>query len=182
MVLAAAMAHILAQVGMTLAFVMVLFAPAVGAQDGGGSVSLTIVASDDCTEGTFCFEVTSGSLDDIDAGSEATVTFRNEGGTEHNLYVARQSDAASDHTNTPASAAIANSSDLQSGEEETVTFTVPSDASGLYFWCDVAGHESLGMWLETSFDEPAGGDGPVPVWVALLALVVAVGAWGRSRR
>lgn len=136
-------------IALTITLAALLTAPLAAAQ--GGTTELTIVApqSSDCSDGkTYCFEVTEGSLSDISPGDEVTVTFKNEGQTVHNLYVTQSSNADPNNEDTSGDAAIASTEDLDQGEEATITFTAPED--GTYFWCDVTGHEQMGMWLETS--------------------------------
>ena len=88
-------------------------------------------------------------------------------------------------SDTPAADAVAHTDDaVAGGASDTVTFAVPSGTSKLYYWCDVSGHEELGMWGEIPVQAAAGdgdddgeGDGngsPVPVYVALGAILCAV--------
>lgn len=59
------------------------------ATDTATEVHLTAVAKEDgCAEdAAFCYEVTEGSLDEIEPGSHVTVTFENHGEAEHELMV-----------------------------------------------------------------------------------------------
>lgn len=118
-----------------------------------GTDHLTIVAKDSgCASGeSFCFEVTEGSLANVSAGDEVEITFKNEGSSVHNLYVAELSDADPDRKDTPEDVAIASTDDLDGGEETTLSFTAPDGADGLYLWCDVSGHEQLGMWTDAPY-------------------------------
>lgn len=66
-----------------------------------------------------------------------------------------------------------------------MSFTVPDDADGLYFWCNLEGHEARGMWIEAPLR--AAGDEPLEDawWVALAgvgALGLAGAGWVYRRR
>lgn len=136
-----------------LALLVPLAAPASG---HAGATKITIEASEDCQDRTYCFEVTEGSVADIEAGSEINVTFVNpsDNTIDHNLHVAGLS-AASQDRNTDASAAEANTATLAPGEQESFELFVPQSFEGAYLWCAVAGHESQGMYLEVPFGEQA---------------------------
>lgn len=159
---------------------LLLIAPTASA----ASVSLTIVAKENCADSSFCFEVTQGDAASVSPGDEVTVTFQNDGSSAHNLYVAAQDDADVGG-DTPESAAIQNTDEVPSGNSTTVTFTAPSDASGVYYWCDVAGHEQLGMYLNQGYAGGNGGDGgdsPMPAWTMLVAFAAVGLALARRRR
>lgn len=100
-----------------------------------------------------CYRVAEGSLDGFEQGMRVHVTLENVGSAPHNVYVTTSSQADSNHVDTPASAAINNSATIDPGATTNMTFEVPTDADGLYFWCDVDTHEVLGMWLNTSVAE-----------------------------
>lgn len=107
-----------------------------------------------------CFRVTNGSLDAFVQGMRVHVMLENVGDNPHNIYVTTSDQADGNNVDTPADAAINNSDTIDPGQSTNLTFTVPEDASGLYFWCDVGGHETLGMWLEASVEEaPEAGNG-----------------------
>lgn len=111
-----------------------------------------------------CFRVTNGSLDGFVQGMRVHVMLENVGDNPHNVYVTTSDEADENNVDTPADAAINNSDTIDPGESTNLTFTVPGDASGLYFWCDVDGHETLGMWLDASVssapaDDEDGTDG-----------------------
>lgn len=129
----------------------------------GGAHDLVVVASEDgCPDGrAFCFEITEGSLSDVGPGDEVTITLKNEGSSLHNLYVTRlsQADPGGD---TPSEAAFAETEDLDRDEQGEISFTVPESAEGIYLWCEVSGHEQLGMYTEAPFQAdvaPSSGDG-----------------------
>lgn len=163
---------------------MLLVAPTASA----ASVSLTIVAQESCSDSTYCFEVTQGDVTSIQPGDDVTVTFENDGASAsvHNFYVAAQGDADVGG-NTAESAAIANTTDVEPGDSTTVSFTAPSDASGLYFWCDVAGHEALGMYINQAYAGGNGGDGDggdssMPAWTMVVAFAAVSLALARRTR
>lgn len=138
------------------------------------AVDLTIEARDaNCPgEEAYCFIVT-GDLDDVEGGATVNVTFRNAGRIEHELSAAllENADVGGD---TPKSAAFFEIDPIDAGEEETGSFVVPEDAGGIYLWCDVAGHEQLGMYTEAEFEGAGDNGAPLGVWPALVAVGVAV--------
>lgn len=128
-----------------------------GAQALPADKHLTLEADDgeSCTsdQKVDCFRVTNGSLDGFVQGMRVHVMLENVGDNPHNLYVTTSDQADGNNVDTPADAAINNSDTLDPGQSTNLTFTVPEDASGLYFWCDIDGHETLGMWLNASVEE-----------------------------
>lgn len=170
-----------------------------GAQEG--TDQMTVVAHESGCEGDrdFCFEVTEGDPGELSAGDEVEVTLRNpsENPSSHNLYVTTPDQADEEDRDTPEDAAIENTTTVEPGAETTMTFTVPDDADGLYWWCEISGHESLGMWLESAVASGEGGadgqdgadgdtsgnDSPLPAGLALVALAgVALAAGVRRAR
>lgn len=158
-----------------------LASPLVGtASAHGGTDSVTIEARDSgCSGSQYCYVVTEGSLANATAGEQVEIVFKNAGSIEHNLHVTTLSQADDANENTAGSAAFANTTNIESGNQTTLQFMVPSGANGLYLWCDVSGHEGLGMYKEVSFGgggAPADGtDGgqngsPFPTIPVLLAL------------
>lgn len=157
----------------------------------GGDHQLTISAKEDgCPAGqTFCFEITAGSVTDLSAGDQVSITLRNDGQGLHNLYVTTMDERDASHRDTAATGTLAKSDDLDGGERSEISFTVPASGSGLYFWCDVSGHEQLGMWMEvpTSSGSGRGGAGdeqngsPGPAGILLIGLL-ALGALTMRRR
>lgn len=148
-----------------------------------------------------CFLVVEGELDGLVPGEVVDVTLRSAGNAPHNVFVTTSDQATEDPRDTPASAAFASSETAGPGEEVNFAFTVPTDAEGLYLWCDVGNHETLGMYLtasiagaapETGGDEtddagngtgagnetgptdPQGEDIPLPPLITLFALLAAV--------
>lgn len=135
-----------------------LAAPA-GGHAGGDEV--TILASEDCPDRTYCYEVTNGDLSDVSGGDTLEITFGNpaENDLNHNLHVALLSDADVGG-DTDASQAYANTTDIEPGETTNLTAQVPSGADGVYLWCTVGVHESQGMYREvTTGSDATGGDG-----------------------
>jgi len=111
---------------------------------------------------TDCYRLTEGSLDGFEQGMDVHVKLENVGSTGHNLFVTEQANADENNLDTSADDAINGTSTVPEGETRNLTFTIPSDAEGLYFWCDVQTHEAGGMWLEASVaeaSEDSGNDG-----------------------
>lgn len=137
------------------------------AADGGGDgtdgnatppadVNVTIEARQSgCPEGrTWCLEVTEGNLTAMDPGLRVNATFVNPAGNlGHSLYFAAHEKADEDHADTPSSAAFARIETIPGGQQASTTFTVPSNATRIYAWCDESGHEGQGMYLH----EPSAG-------------------------
>lgn len=138
-------------------------------------------------ERTYCYEIEEGSLDAIAPGSSVEITLVNEGEIEHELAVAPLEAADPDREQTSESDSIGEIPPIEPGERETATFEIPENATGVYLWCDIGAHESLGMWLAQSFSEDtAGADGtengaPAPLAGTVLALSTAA-AVRRARR
>jgi len=63
-------------------------------------------------------------------GQSVTVTLKNVGSLQHNLYI---------------DAINATSEMVDPGKSADFTFTAPSQAGSYDFWCTVAGHKELGM-------------------------------------
>lgn len=154
-----------------IATLSLLVTPTALAQD---SVEITLTAPEDCPDTVYCFEVTEGSIADISAGDEVTVTFVNDDNLPHDVHVTEieNADVGGD---TDAGEAIANTPDVEGGEEETLTFEAPVDGDSLYIWCDQVGHEEGGMNLE-------GGQNGAPLpGLPALALVAIAAAFIRRR-
>lgn len=154
------------------------------AAGNGQTHEVTVVAREDgCPDGkTFCFEVTEGDLSSLTPGDKVNVTFQNEGSLGHELYFARTADADSSHEDTGEDAAFARIEETSPGASKQKTIRIPTDADGLYIWCDVSGHESQGMWESITLASSDGGgtstDGdqqgsPLGLWIAAVGLVGA---------
>lgn len=100
-----------------------------------------------------CYRVTEGSLDGFEQGMDVHVMLENVGSAAHNIFVTESANADENNLDTAGGDAINSSATIESGETTNLTFTVPADAEGLYFWCDVDTHEALGMWMETDVAE-----------------------------
>lgn len=106
-----------------------------------------------------CFRVVNDtSLDGIEQGDVVHVVVRNVGSNPHNVYVTEAANADDNNVDTSGEDAINSSDTIDPDQETDLTFQVPGEAEGLYFWCDVGSHETLGMWLETSVSEASGED------------------------
>lgn len=150
-----------------------------------------------------CFLVTNGSLEDLPAGGTVHLMLENAGQLDHNVFVTDAANADENNADTAGGDAIASTDTVSAGGNASVSFTVPSDAEALYLWCDVQGHEPLGMYLNaTVSDAPASGNGtsddgtgdeagtdaeeeanPLPApGAVLLASAVALAALAHRRR
>lgn len=172
---------------------VLLAAPVVAGQSGGSDEpsTMTVIAqTSDCPEERELCYHTENASSRLEPGEEVTVTFRNEGQTDHSLYVANGSRADDGNRDTPASAAFANTGEIEPGSQTNLTVTVP-DGDALYLWCEVSDHEAQGMWtaipIGTSNENATGPDqgadrtplGPVG---ALIAIVSGVAVVARARR
>ncbi len=148
--------------GLLALALVTIMAPAAVA-DEGHTITLTAEAKESGCRETYCWEF-DGDTDAIDAGATVEITVRNpsSNSANHNFFI-KEGSGAQGGTD-PGSDTLASTDDLAPGEEETISFTVPDDVGELYFWCDVAGHESLGMFgswsISSDGDDGAdGGDG-----------------------
>lgn len=150
---------------------LALLAAAAGAAaHGGGHESaptrLRLAAREGaaCTgEASMCFTVEEGSLDEVKPGKLLRLELENEGTVGHNVAVGGLSEAHQAGRDTPVSAAVASTPTVEPGGNATVLVRAPSDPSGAYLWCHVAGHEAMGMWIEVPYEnasQPAAHDGP----------------------
>jgi uncharacterized cupredoxin-like copper-binding protein len=156
----------------------------------GAAYDLTVEASEDCPDTTYCFEVTEGSVDEVAAGEEVNLTIVNpeDNSLDHNLYVTTIGQASEDR-DTDASAAEKNTDTVSPGEQASLEYFVPQGADGLYLWCDVGVHENQGMYLEIPLTEDASNPGeeetnnsPLGSVAGLLAFAGAALALARLRR
>lgn len=147
-------------------------------------VTVTAQSGDACPSGDdFCFDV-EGDVP-VEAGKTVEVTFVVPESEEiqHDLHVA---DSGYDEGgNSDTSDEIAGVDPVSPGNETTFTFDVPEGADQLYYWCDVAAHETRGMhglWGEASADGGGEGGNESPgVGVAAALAVLGVGAAVLSR-
>jgi plastocyanin len=161
--------------------------PSAAAQE---RVEVTVEARQDCPgDDELCLKVTKGALNDLAPGTSATITFRNQAGQEHNLHAAALNEADVSHQDTKAEIALGHTNlTVKKNASDAFTFDVPDNAVGIYLWCDLASHETQGMWLEKRFDKETGaglrdaGPGtPLPAALAVTALALAVALMGRRR-
>lgn len=160
------------------------------------SWTITAREEDDCSE-TYCFDVSQSSFE---AGTTVNATFENpsDNGQTHDALVELDGtwDESHDDTNGPGSSdgsgddSDAGAEDIAPGNSSSFEFTVPSDRSDFYLWCDVTGHETLGMWENieiTGLDDGNGdgdgtngdgtnGNGPSTPGFSAFAGIAAVGA------
>lgn len=170
---------------LALALALVLAGlPLVAAQD----VSFTAHATESGCSGTnYCFDIEGGPSSSIAAGSTVEVTVVNgeNNSADHSFYFDWTGDHDPANEDSAEVAGDAETDALASGEQETVTFTIPEDAADtLYLWCDEPGHESLGMhtsWTITGTDGGGGngnggnGNGPSTPGFGLMAALAAAG-------
>lgn len=128
-----------------------LVAPAASANgDHGSSVHIVLEAGegDDCPDGSYCFDVTSGDLSKVTAGTDVQLTLENpsDNSLQHNAHVTRLAEADKGG-DTAGSAAYASTEDVSKGSSATINFTVPDNADITYIWCDIGAHEAGGMWI-----------------------------------
>lgn len=172
---------------------VLLAAPVVAGQadrsDEPSSRMTVIAQTSDCPEDRELCYGTENAPSRLEPGEEVTVTFRNEGRTDHSLYVANGSRADDGHRDTPASAAFANTGQIEPGSQTNLTVTVPH-AGSLYLWCEVSDHEAQGMWTtipigassENATGPKQGADRTPPGPVgAVLAIVSGVALVARAR-
>lgn len=161
---------------------------------GTGQVHVTIEAHDTASacggDRDYCLDVVEGSLSHLSPGSTLNVTFRNEGSTDHQLTIAPLSSADSTHKDTSPERAYGTIGEVEPGASATGTVQIPADETAIYLWCDLSGHERLGMWLEQDLTGPRDGGGgveddeqqsPLSPWSALVAVGLAAIAVGRRR-
>lgn len=158
-----------------------------------------------------CFRVVNGSMDGFVAGMRIHLTLVNVGSAPHNVYVTEEANADQLRIDTAGDDAINNTATIDPDANASTIFDVPDDAEGLYFWCDIDGHEAGGMWITASVEQPVdeppeggtggandtgndsdgdagGSDGddesavPAPGGVAVVATVVSTALVAASRR
>lgn len=163
---------------LTLAVIGLLLAPAAIAQDNQDDESdaqITIVAPEECPDDTQtggdddpmgdqdqnqndsqqCLELEEGNLEDISEGDQVELTFENEQSQSATLHVANMSDADVGG-DTDEQDAVASTSDVSQGEDDTTNFTAPADGDELYFW--VEDREEDGLYLTATGTQDGAGD------------------------
>lgn len=160
---------------LALAAAALVTGPTVAGHTGeDAQVTVTAQSGDACPSGDdFCFDV-EGEVP-VEPGKTVEVTFvvPESEEIEHDFHVADS--GYEEGGNSDASNEIAGVDPVSPGNETTFTFDVPEGADQLYYWCDVAAHESRGMhgfWGEAS---AGGGDGNQSPGVGLAAALAAVG-------
>jgi hypothetical protein len=167
--------------GLTLVALGFLAAPS-SAQN---TTQITVEASEDCPESTFCFEIT-GSLDEVEPGDVLDITFENpeDNVQEHNLYLADREDANTGDESTPGNRALANTEDVSPGNETTISTEVPDNIEAVYMWCTIRAHEQQGMNREAELAgiEEGGGENGSPGFGVGLAAGALLGVAVLARR
>lgn len=164
-------------------------APGVASAPQGDHVTLS-ARDEGCPEPhQLCLLSTGQSLDAFQPGQRVFLIYENQASDDHNLYVTTVDRADPARENTDGSQAIAHSAIFVApGQSEEFAVDVPTDATGLYFWCDLGNHEALGLRLvhewSTQDDGDAEGGAPGPGFAALLLVVVGLavagGHWRRT--
>lgn len=134
-------------------------APAALAQSGGGDATVHhLVVSGrmtdvGCPSGRNpCLVVLDGSLADLKPGDTVNITFVNQDEDEHDLAVTTTALMDPTHHDTAWSSAIGHTAqDVEGNTAQSFEFTIPANAAGLYLWCDIPGHEDMGMWIQVTF-------------------------------
>lgn len=126
------------------------------------SWTITAREEDACpSDRTYCFDLSQASFE---AGTTVNATFENpsDNGQTHDALVELDGTWDGSHDDTANDDADAGAEDIAPGNSSSFAFTVPSDRSDFYLWCDVTGHETLGMWENiaiTGLDDGNGDDG-----------------------
>ncbi len=151
-----------------------LIAPA---QGHAGADTFTIEARESgCSGSSFCFVPTEGNPQNATPGDQVTIIFENPSSNSqsHNFHVTTIDNADTANRDTSGDAAYASTGDVAPGEQEELTFLVPSGSEGIYWWCDIGGHEAQGMYLALDFTGGGADDGqngsPFPTLGALVAV------------
>lgn len=163
-------------------FLLLVLATSAAAQN---TTQITVEASEDCPESTFCFEIT-GSLDEVEPGDVLDITFENpeDNVQEHNLYLADREDANTGDESTPGNRALANTEDVSPGNETTISTEVPDNIEAVYMWCTIRAHEQQGMNREAELAgiEEGGGENGSPGFGVGLAAGALLGVAVLARR
>ena len=126
-----------------------IVAPPAAASEGDNFTHVVVNATEDgCPAGkTFCFDATvHGEITD---GETIEVAFTNlaANSSPHNFCFVIGDDYDPLHKDSQPVADQCTEM-LQPGDSAELTIVLPTGAMDTYFWCDVAGHETLGMWGE----------------------------------
>ncbi len=130
----------------------------VAAQDST-TVEITATAVEgDCGDRTYCWEIDqSGPFQPGDT-LEITVVNPGSNSQQHNFYLMNGT-PEQEGGGTDGDDAEWSTEDLSPGDEEMLTVTVAQDVDELYYWCDIGGHETLGMWGTLTAGQDGGSDG-----------------------
>lgn len=144
----------------TVAVLAILAMPwaAPSAAQDGQTVEMTITAMETgCGDTTYCWEVEANGA--FQPGDTLEITVVNPGSNtqQHNLYI-MDGTPEQEGGGSEADDASWNTEMISPGEEASLTVEVPEDTEALYFWCEVGGHENLGMYGTLSAGQD-GGDG-----------------------
>lgn len=160
-----------------LIVISVALLPSASAQADASLVVEAYDQEEECPEDrTYCYEIESGSLDAVDAGSSLEITLVNEGEIDHELVVAPLELADPEREETSEEEGLGEIAPLEPGEQATATFEIPENATGVYLWCDIGAHEQLGMWRAQSFSEDGaeGGESENGASAPLAGVVVSL--------
>ncbi len=152
------------------------------------SLSLTLHGhGQDCTDARFCFTIEEGNLTNLTPGTTVSLTFENHDTAIHNVYVAPLDQANPNRASTNPDHALATTQDLGPGQQDRITFTAPTNTTGLYFWCEVSSHEAHGMYLEAPYDPetwepPEPHEAPYPLLQSLIKITLILLATGETRQ
>lgn len=132
---------------------------------------------------TFCLVVTHGSLAALRGGDLFYVRFLNSGTVPHELAVTDFSQRHASHQATSKNPNIRGVENATAGHGGEFHVHVAPEFSGLYFWCDMPGHEEQGMWLEAPIvaTNVPPNETPIPLAASLLPLAAAVVVAARRR-
>jgi uncharacterized cupredoxin-like copper-binding protein len=113
-----------------LVLASVLLAACSGGGGGSSAANLTVTIKESgCASGmTYCFDPATLT---VNSGQDVTISVKNTGANQHTFVF----------KNLPGTTKL----DLAAGKDGTVTFKAPAAAGDYVFYCDVPGHEQLGM-------------------------------------
>lgn len=131
--------------------------PPAAMADPSHQVHVTATAQESGCPGerTFCWETEMDGS--ISAGDNVKVTVVNpqESSSEHDFFATWGAYDQEHQDTEPGNDSAGTNGSIAPGEETSFNFTVPDDAETLYYWCDISGHEQLGMygtWNVTASD------------------------------
>lgn len=107
----------------------------------------------------------------LDPGSTISFNVKNDGAQPHNLYIGKFVDGATNN------GAEWLTQDILGGGSEVLTVELPAEPGAWEWWCNVAGHRSLGMTGTLSTGGTLG-EGPKPLLPGFELPMVIVAALG----